>query len=107
MPDMDGFELADVIRQHPRFQKTAIIFISGVHLTDSDRIQGYRSGAVDYISVPVVPESCAQRSASLRSCTGRRAHAGIAESGPGSKWLKSGPKNCGERRRIQKARRAA
>ena len=56
MPDMDGFELADVIRQHPRFQKTAIIFISGVHLTDSDRIQGYRSGAVDYISVPVVPE---------------------------------------------------
>ena len=56
MPDVDGFELADVIRQHPRFQKTAIIFISGIHLTDSDRIQGYRSGAVDYISVPVVPE---------------------------------------------------
>src|SRR5579863_819979 len=56
MPDLDGFELAAVIRQHPRFQKTAIIFISGVHLTDSDRIQGYRSGAVDYISVPVVPE---------------------------------------------------
>jgi PAS domain S-box-containing protein len=56
MPDVDGFELADLIRKHPRFQKTAIIFISGVHLTDSDKIQGYRSGAVDYISVPVVPE---------------------------------------------------
>ena len=56
MPDLDGFELADVIRQHPRFQRTAIIFISGVHLTDSDKIQGYRSGAVDYISVPVIPE---------------------------------------------------
>lgn len=56
MPDLDGFELADVIRQHPRFQKTAIIFISGVHLADSDKIQGYRSGAVDYISVPVIPE---------------------------------------------------
>src|SRR3974390_3342292 len=56
MPDLDGFELAEVIRQPPRFQKTAIIFISGVHLTDSDKIQGYRSGAVDYISVPVVPE---------------------------------------------------
>src|SRR5580658_4605339 len=56
MPDLDGFELADVIRQHPRFQKTAIIFISGVHLADSDKMQGYRSGAVDYISVPVVPE---------------------------------------------------
>src|SRR6476646_720649 len=42
MPDLDGFELADMIRQHPRFQKTAIIFISGVHLTDSDKINGYR-----------------------------------------------------------------
>ncbi|HWE86855.1 MAG TPA: ATP-binding protein [Terracidiphilus sp.] len=56
MPDLDGFELADVIRQHPRFQKTAIIFISGVHLTDADKIQGFKSGAVDYISVPVVPD---------------------------------------------------
>lgn len=56
MPDVDGFELADAIRQHPRFCKTAIIFISGVHLADSDRIQGYSRGAVDYISVPVIPE---------------------------------------------------
>ncbi len=56
MPEMDGFELADTIRQHPRFQKTAIIFISAVYLTDLDRIKGYQSGAVDYISVPVVPE---------------------------------------------------
>jgi PAS domain S-box-containing protein len=56
MPEVDGFRLADEIRQHPRFQKTAIIFISGVALTDADKIQGYRSGAVDYISVPVVPE---------------------------------------------------
>lgn len=56
MPDVDGFALADFIRQHPRFQKTAIIFISGVHLADSDKIKGYRSGAVDYIPVPIVPE---------------------------------------------------
>jgi PAS domain S-box-containing protein len=56
MPEMDGFELADMMRQHPRFQKTAIIFISAVHLTDLDRIKGYKSGAVDYISVPVIPE---------------------------------------------------
>jgi len=56
MPEIDGFELADMMRQHPRFQKTAIIFISAVHLTDVDRIKGYRSGAVDYISVPVIPE---------------------------------------------------
>lgn len=56
MPDIDGFDLAEMIRQHPRFQKTAIIFISGVHLTDVDRVKGYRQGAVDYITVPVVPE---------------------------------------------------
>ena len=55
MPEMDGFEMAEIIRQHPRFQKTAIIFISGVHLTDLDRLKGYERGAVDYISVPVVP----------------------------------------------------
>ena len=56
MPDLDGFELAEIIRQHPRFQKTAIIFISAVHLTDLDRMKGYERGAVDYLSVPVVPE---------------------------------------------------
>jgi PAS domain S-box-containing protein len=56
MPEVDGFELANMIRQHPRFQKTAIIFISAVHLTDLDRLRGYKQGAVDYISVPVVPE---------------------------------------------------
>ncbi len=56
MPDLDGFELADMIRQHPRFQEIAIIFISAVHLTDLDRLNAYRRGAVDYISVPVVPE---------------------------------------------------
>ena len=56
MPEIDGFELAELIRQHPRFQKTAIIFISAVHLTDVDRLKGYQHGAVDYLSVPIVPE---------------------------------------------------
>jgi PAS domain S-box-containing protein len=56
MPELDGFELATMIRQHPRFQRTAIIFISAVHLTDLDRLKGYEHGAVDYISVPVIPE---------------------------------------------------
>jgi signal transduction histidine kinase len=56
MPDLDGFELAEIIRDHPRYQKTAIIFVSAVHLTDVDRLKGYASGAVDYVSVPVVPE---------------------------------------------------
>src|SRR5712671_797445 len=56
MPVMNGFELADIIRQHPRFQKIPILFISAVLLTDLDRLKGYQAGAVDYISVPIVPE---------------------------------------------------
>ncbi|OYD82883.1 response regulator [Azospirillum brasilense] len=56
MPELDGFELAAMIREHPRFEKIAIIFISAIHLTDLDRLRGYEAGAVDYIPVPVVPE---------------------------------------------------
>src|ERR1700744_83405 len=56
MPELDGFELAEIIREHPRFQQIAIIFISAVHMTDVDRLKGYQRGAMDYISVPVVPE---------------------------------------------------
>jgi two-component sensor histidine kinase/ActR/RegA family two-component response regulator len=56
MPDLDGFELAGLIRQHPRFESTAIIFVSAVHFTDIDRLRGYSMGAVDYVPVPVIPE---------------------------------------------------
>jgi len=56
MPDLDGFQLAAMIRQHPRFQRTAIIFVSAVHMTDMDQLRGYEHGAVDYVSVPVVAE---------------------------------------------------
>src|ERR1700738_4776313 len=56
MPELDGFELARMIRNHPRFQHTAIIFVSAVALTDPDRVKGYSYGAVDYVLVPIVPE---------------------------------------------------
>ena len=56
MPDLDGFELAAMIRDHPRHEKTAVIFISAVRLETDDLLKGYRTGAVDYVSVPVVPE---------------------------------------------------
>ncbi len=56
MPEIDGFELAEMIRQHPRCQRTAIIFVSAIHMSDLDKLRGYRSGAVDYVSVPVIPE---------------------------------------------------
>jgi signal transduction histidine kinase len=56
MPELDGYELAAMIRQHPRFQRTSIIFVSAVLMTDLDRLRGYECGAVDYVPVPVVPE---------------------------------------------------
>ena len=56
MPELDGFELVELIRGHPRFEKTAVMFVSGVQLSDIDRIRGYMAGAVDYVPVPVVPE---------------------------------------------------
>jgi signal transduction histidine kinase len=56
MPGMDGFETAHMIHGHPRFQNTPIVFVSGIHVTDLDRLKGYQHGAVDYVSVPVVPQ---------------------------------------------------
>src|SRR5919106_1339504 len=56
MPELDGFELAAMIREHPRYRKIAMIFISAIHLSDIDRLRGYEMGAVDYVPVPVVPE---------------------------------------------------
>ncbi len=56
MPGMDGFETAALIHEHPRFEKTPIIFVTAVHVTDLDRLRGYKLGAVDYVYVPVVPE---------------------------------------------------
>jgi CheY-like chemotaxis protein len=40
MPEINGFALATMIRQHPRYQQTAIFFISAMHLTESEMLQG-------------------------------------------------------------------
>ena len=55
MPELDGFELAAMIRQHPRYQRTAIIFVSAVQVADNDLVRGYEQGAMDYVPVPVAP----------------------------------------------------
>lgn len=56
MPEMDGFEAAQLIHEHPRFENTPIIFVTGVHVNELDQLKGYKIGAVDYVSIPVVPE---------------------------------------------------
>ena len=56
MPDLDGFQLASMIREHPRFQQTAIMFVSAIHVNEFDVRRGYAIGAVDYVPVAVIPE---------------------------------------------------
>jgi signal transduction histidine kinase len=56
MPGMNGFETAALVRSHPRFGQTPIIFVTGVHITDLDRLRGYEMGAADYVYVPVIPD---------------------------------------------------
>jgi DNA-binding response OmpR family regulator len=56
IPDINGFELAKMIREHPRFARIAIIFASASHLTEMDTIRGHQAGAVDYVPVPLIPD---------------------------------------------------
>jgi len=56
MPGIDGFETAHLIHEHPRFEDTPIIFVSAVNVTEFDRMRGYKLGAVDYVTVPIIPE---------------------------------------------------
>jgi PAS domain S-box-containing protein len=73
MPEMDGFEVARLIREHPRFEKTPIIFITGVHVDEMDRLKGYEAGAIDYIPIPIVPEILRSKVALLVELYKRRA----------------------------------
>jgi response regulator RpfG family c-di-GMP phosphodiesterase len=56
MPEVDGFAFAKSLRAHPRFELTPIVFVSAIAHSDLDRLHGYTSGAVDYVTAPVVPE---------------------------------------------------
>jgi signal transduction histidine kinase len=56
MPGIDGFETANLIHEHPRFENTPIIFVTAVNVTEFDRMRGYKLGAVDYVMVPIIPE---------------------------------------------------
>jgi signal transduction histidine kinase len=55
MPDIDGFETAELIRQYKRSAHTPILFITS-YADEMQTIRGYSLGAVDYILSPVVPE---------------------------------------------------
>jgi len=61
MPELDGFELAAMIREHPRFQKIAIIFVSAIQVTDLDSLRGYEMARSTIFPFPWCRRCCAPR----------------------------------------------
>jgi PAS domain S-box-containing protein len=56
MPDLDGFETADLIRQRDRSRDTPIIFLTALSRSETNVFRGYELGAVDYIFKPFHPD---------------------------------------------------
>ena len=56
MPEMDGFETAELIRQRDRSRHTPILFLTAADTSQTQAVRGYAVGAVDYLIKPVVPE---------------------------------------------------
>src|SRR6185369_4190585 len=55
MPEMDGFETAELIRNRPRSRQTPILFLTG-YKNEEHLFRGYDLGAVDFLFKPIVPE---------------------------------------------------
>ena len=55
MPDMDGFQTAELIRSRKRSRHTPILFLTG-YKSDEHLFRGYDLGAVDFLFKPIVPE---------------------------------------------------
>ena len=53
MPVMDGYELAETMRSHPRMRYIPIIFVSAIYREDKYIFRGYESGAVDFLTKPL------------------------------------------------------
>ena len=55
MPDMDGFETAELVRSRPRSKQVPILFLTG-YRNEEHLFRGYHLGAVDFLFKPIVPE---------------------------------------------------
>lgn len=56
MPEMNGFELADLMRGNSRTQRVPIIFLTAGEMSSQRRFRGYEAGAVDFLSKPIEPD---------------------------------------------------
>ncbi|EJU13795.1 bacteriophytochrome protein [Sphingomonas sp. LH128] len=78
MPEMNGFELAELMRGMERTRHVPIIFVTAGTADTQRRFQGYEAGAVDFISKPIEPHGL--RSKGARSV--RSSSATATDSGP-------------------------
>ncbi len=56
MPEMDGFETVKLMRRVEKTKYVPIIFVSAIYSDDFYKIKGVESGAVDFITKPIIPE---------------------------------------------------
>jgi signal transduction histidine kinase len=56
MPDINGFDTAEMIYQREKLQHIPIIFITAHSYGDENIFKGYKAGAVDYIYKPIQSE---------------------------------------------------
>lgn len=56
MPEMDGFETVEYMRKHKRSRFLPVIFISAIYYENYYHIKGIKTGAVDFITKPIIPE---------------------------------------------------
>lgn len=53
MPDINGFEVAEQMRDNPRTRDVPILFISAAHKDEADFMRGFEAGGIDYITKPI------------------------------------------------------
>jgi PAS domain S-box-containing protein len=56
MPEMNGFEMVDLLRQEEKTKYLPVIFVSAIYKDEVYQIKGIESGAVDFITKPIVPQ---------------------------------------------------
>ncbi len=56
MPEMDGYELAEILLGNPSTASLPIIFVSAAHSDEAHQFKGYDTGAVDYLVKPIDPK---------------------------------------------------
>ena len=105
MPGMTGFELAEIIKQRKKTAQVPIIFLTAYYSEDQHILEGYGSGAVDYLHKPVNPQILRSKVAVFAELYRKSRDAALANralSELESKQLEQrvaarGPKSCARR----------